>query len=122
MNKISPSCLQTFNNDLIKGLESLKERHQEISHQVETQELQQQKLQAEIQKLQEQLGQITNQIQKKKQIKLEYATLIEVTQINKGNRISIRETGRLFKNDITRNDQSIQKLEFQKGIESTNLF
>lgn len=78
MSKISPACLQTFNNELIKGLESLKEKHRDISVKLESSELKEQKLQQEILKLQQQLAHIQQDTLKTKQIKLEYATLIQV--------------------------------------------
>ena len=78
--KITPSSLQAFNVELIKGLESLKSSHRDITSQLACHESRQQSLLTEIQKLQEQLQQLTNQIKKEKEVKEQYETLIHDTE------------------------------------------
>jgi Sjoegren syndrome nuclear autoantigen 1 len=81
MNNISPSTLQTFNNELVKGLETLREKHFETSQiLIKKQEIKQ-NLSIKIEQLNQEFIKLNDEINEKNMKKLELEKLIEQTEI-----------------------------------------
>ncbi|KAI8894854.1 hypothetical protein BC833DRAFT_623577 [Globomyces pollinis-pini] len=77
---ISPSNLQSFNNDLIKGLEHIRTLRESLCVELGHQESHQRELQQQIIELTDQLNIVTEDIKKKLYLKDEYDKLISDTE------------------------------------------
>jgi Sjoegren syndrome nuclear autoantigen 1 len=80
MNSVSPSTLQTFNNELVKGLEHLRDKHYHLSHQIEEREVLKHDLEQQIASLQQKLQDVDRDLKSKYKLKLEYEGLISDTE------------------------------------------
>jgi sjoegren syndrome nuclear autoantigen 1 len=80
MNTVSPSTLQTFNNELVKGLEHLRDKYYHLSNHIDEQEGQKRDLEQQIAALQQKLQQIDRDLKQKQKLKLEYESLISDTE------------------------------------------
>jgi Sjoegren syndrome nuclear autoantigen 1 len=80
MKQISPSTLQTFNNELVKGLENLRDKHYILSNQIQEKETQKDELQDQITNLQAKLDDIKADLEQKYNLKQEYEHLILETE------------------------------------------
>jgi Sjoegren syndrome nuclear autoantigen 1 len=80
MSNISPSALQTFNNEIVKGLDSLRERHQHALLEIAKQEQGKHDLEQEIAKLQAKLSKLNSELAKNRTKAKDLHTLISETE------------------------------------------
>jgi Sjoegren syndrome nuclear autoantigen 1 len=89
---ISPSSLQTFNNELVKGLESLKDQRTALVKQIATQQKEAHSLEEQIEQLTQKLTQITQDLGTKTALREEYDRLIQDTETTYGKIVESSET------------------------------
>ena len=77
---ISPATLQSFNNELVKGLESLKEQRGALQKQLSIEQQQAQSLEQQITQLSNTLALAAQEIKKKTLLRDEYDRLISETE------------------------------------------
>ena len=80
MTKISPSTLQSFNNELVKGLETLRENRFAIASELEAKEATKLDLANELEIIQRKLDDLNKDMARKYTIKNEYERLIAETE------------------------------------------
>jgi Sjoegren syndrome nuclear autoantigen 1 len=80
MNQITPSTLQTFNNELVKGVETLRENHYKVTQTLLKQTEEKQELERQIKELNDKLSVLNNDMEVKKKQKCDYEKVIEDTE------------------------------------------
>merc|ERR1711937_138694 len=111
--------LQTYNNELVKCIEDLCQKRDEVSKEIKVDEAEKDKLEHDIAILHERLQKVNSQLAKKIQVREEYGRTIAETE---GAYSKILETSQTLLNNVklqmTRgNANRIQQKNFFKKIE-----
>jgi sjoegren syndrome nuclear autoantigen 1 len=80
MNGISPSTLQSFNNELIKSLDNLREQREKNILALRQDQDTEAKLKTDMDKLQKKRNEVAKRIQQKECLETGYKTLIDETE------------------------------------------
>ncbi|KND03839.1 uncharacterized protein SPPG_01295 [Spizellomyces punctatus DAOM BR117] len=79
-SRITPSNLQSFNNDLVKNLEHLRDQREAIEVEINKEECRKDDLQQQIHELTDQLERVKQSLTKKYTVRNEYDRLIQDTE------------------------------------------
>mmetsp|Transcript_56947 Transcript_56947/g.64971 ORF Transcript_56947/g.64971 Transcript_56947/m.64971 type:complete len:115 (+) Transcript_56947:40-384(+) len=100
--------LMTYNNELVKCIEDLKERREELNDIVSREEEEKLRIQRELQVLTERLGKIDDSLQKKQKARHDYEKTIQETE---GAYMKILESSQTLLHYLKRDSGSLSRKE-----------